>query len=51
MDVLYKSLLFLLLLVEMVIASTMEKANQLLAQGRMPEAADADSDIIAKDKT
>jgi len=29
----------------------MEKANQLLAQGRMPEAADAYSDIIAKDKT
>lgn len=51
MDIVYKSLLFLLLLVEMVIANTMEKANQLLAQGRMPEAADAYSEVINKDKT
>merc|ERR1712141_31614 len=49
MDIIYNGLVLLLFFIEMVIASTMEKANQLLASGRMPEAADAYSDVISKD--
>ena len=49
MDIIYNGLVLLLFFIEMVIASTMEKANQLLASGRMPEAADAYSDVITKD--
>jgi len=45
----YNILIYLLCLIDFVISSTMDKANQLLAQGRMPEAADAYSDVISKD--
>ena len=45
----YNILIYLLCLIDFVISSTMDKANQLLAQGRMPEAADAYSDVIAED--
>ena len=41
--------LICILFLEIVIATTMEKANQLLAQNRMPEALDAYSAVIAKD--
>ena len=48
-QMIYNILIYLLCLIDFVISSTMDKANQLLAQGRMPEAADAYSDVISKD--
>ena len=41
--------LILILFIEVVVATTIEKANQLLAQNRLPEALEAYSAVISKD--
>lgn len=41
--------LICILFIEVVVATTIEKANQLLSQNRLPEALDAYSDVISKD--